>query len=308
MTDKIENRVDATNAVAQRIEARPIATRATTDHQLLDTWLAEMGSDATRKNFGRTVEQFLEALPMRLRDAKLEDVREALEVITIDRADSTAKQYTLRVKSFIGFAHRLGYLPFNAGAAIKVKVGRRSVAKRSPSETEIALLIRGAPSKRDRLLLQIAYAGGLRVSEIVSIRWADVIEREAGMVQLSITGKGGVERDILLPEIVSRNLLAMRGDDDNDAPVFKSRKGGTALTTRAVNHMIKAAAVAAEINPDISAHWIRHGHASHALDRGATLADVKETLGHANVATTSTYLHSRPDRSSGLKLDAGVWL
>jgi hypothetical protein len=73
--------------------------------------------------------------------AKHEDVRDALEVITADRADSTAKQYTLRVKSFVGFAHRLGYLAFNAGAAIKVKVGRRSVAKRSPSETEIALLI-----------------------------------------------------------------------------------------------------------------------------------------------------------------------
>jgi site-specific recombinase XerD len=80
------------------------------------------------------------------------------------------------------------------------------------------------------------------------------------------------------------------------------------MGARAVNYMIKAAAAKAEVNPDISAHWIRHGHASHALDRGATLADVKETLGHANVATTSTYLHSRPDRSSGLKLDAGVWL
>ena len=107
---------------------------------------------------------------------------------------------------------------------------------------------------------------------------------------------------------MSRNLVALRDDADSDAPIFKSRKGGKPLTARAVNHMIKRAAEIADINPNISAHWIRHGHASHALDRGATLADVKETLGHANVATTSTYLHSRPDRSSGLKLDAGVWL
>ena len=158
------------------------------------------------------------------------------------------------------------------------------------------------------MLLQVAYAGGLRVSEIVSLTWGDVIERDGDQVQLSVTGKGGHVRDILLPEIVSRNLLGLRGDADDAAPIFKSRKGGGPLTARAVNHMIKRAAETAEVNPNISAHWIRHGHASHALDRGATLADVKETLGHANVATTSTYLHSRPDRSSGLKLDAGVWL
>ena len=173
---------------------------------------------------------------------------------------------------------------------------------------EISLLVRAAPTKRDRILLQVAYAGGLRVSEIVSLTWSDVIERDGDQVQLSVTGKGGHVRDVLLPEVVSRNLMALRGDADSDAPLFKSRKGGKPMGARAVNYMIKAAAAKAEVNPDISAHWIRHGHASHALDRGATLADVKETLGHANVATTSTYLHSRPDRSSGLKLDAGVWL
>lgn len=51
----------------------------------------------------------------------------------------------------------------------------------------------------------------------------------------------------------------------------------------------------------------RHAHASHALDRGATLAEVQWTLGHANVATTSGYLHARPNGSSGLKLDEGIF-
>ena len=90
----------ATLEVARRIEAAPIATRATTDYLLLDTWIAEMGSPATRKTFAKTVSQFLDTLPMGLRQAKLEDVREAIEAITAGRADSTAKQYALRVKSF----------------------------------------------------------------------------------------------------------------------------------------------------------------------------------------------------------------
>ena len=54
-------------------------------------------------------------------------------------------------------------------------------------------------------------------------------------------------------------------------------------------------------------NWLRHAHGSHALDRGATLAEVQTTLGHANVATTSGYLHARPNTSSGLKLDEGIF-
>jgi integrase/recombinase XerD len=57
----------------------------------------------------------------------------------------------------------------------------------------------------------------------------------------------------------------------------------------------------------VSPHWLRHAHGSHALDRGATLAEVQTTLGHANVATTSGYLHARPNTSCGLKLDEGIF-
>jgi len=53
--------------------------------------------------------------------------------------------------------------------------------------------------------------------------------------------------------------------------------------------------------------WLCHVHGSHALDRGAALAEVQSTLGYANVATTSGYLHARPNTSSGLELDEGIF-
>ena len=71
--------------------------------------------------------------------------------------------------------------------------------------------------------------------------------------------------------------------------------------------MLKRAAKSAGITSDVSPHWLRHAHGSHALDRGATLARVQSTLGHSDVATTSNYLHARPDTSSGLKLDQGIF-
>jgi site-specific recombinase XerD len=63
-----------------------------------------------------------------------------------------------------------------------------------------------------------------------------------------------------------------------------------------------------DVAENVSAHWLRHAHGSHALDRGATLAEVQTTLGDSNIATTSAYLHTRPDSSNGLKLDPGVFL
>jgi integrase/recombinase XerD len=287
------------------------ATRAETDEQLLQSWLKSLSSPHTRRNFETTARRVLAELPMGLRSASVEDVREALEKVTHGVGKTTRTQYVLRVKSLLGYAHKVGYTPFNAGAVIKVKPGAAhrgaTLAKRIITETEIALLIRGAPSKRDRVLIETGYAGGLRVSEIVSLTWADVLPRDE-CVQLSITGKGGKVRQVLLPEIVSRSLLSLRGDAGANDPVFASRKGGGRLTERAVHAMVKRAAKKAGINADVSPHWLRHAHGSHAIDRGASLPEVQATLGHGNISTTSGYLHARPDSSSGLVLDPGVFL
>jgi integrase/recombinase XerD len=186
---------------------------------------------------------------------------------------------------------------------------RANLAKRIVSEVDVALLVRGARTKRDRVLLEVLYAGGLRVSELVALTWSDVLTRDKeGRVQLSIVGKGGVVRQVLLPAAVSRSLLSLRGDAGTNDPVFASRKGGGPLTTRAVLGTVKRAAAKAGLDAPISPHWLRHAHASHAIDRDATLPEVQATLGHGNIATTSGYLHARPESSSGLKLDPGVFL
>jgi integrase/recombinase XerD len=72
--------------------------------------------------------------------------------------------------------------------------------------------------------------------------------------------------------------------------------------------MLKAAAERAGLPAGFSAHWLRHAHASHAIDHGAALTVVQATLGHGNIAVTSGYLHARPGDSSGLHLDPGVFL
>jgi integrase/recombinase XerD len=161
-------------------------------------------------------------------------------------------------------------------------------------ELEMRMLIRAANPGRDRLMLEVAYFGGLRVSELVSLTWAQVIRRDDGQAQLSIIGKGDKEREVLIPAVIAGPLWASRGEAPASAPVFPSvRNPGHALTERAVNYIIKDAAERAGINPAASVHWLRH-----ALGLAPVCAAVPARRRRAHRSRPG-----RPDR--GLPRDGG---
>ena len=285
-------------------------TNAKTDGELLKVWLKSHrdGSAHTVRVYSRVGERFLSALAAAgagLRTATVEDVLQAVEAMRVKEDGSpvkpaTVNTYVASVKSFLGFAHRVGYTRFNAGPLIKLKKAPRQVAQRIMGELEVRMLIRAARPGRDRLMLEVAYFGGLRVSELVSLTWSQVIRRDSGEAQLEVVGKGDKVRQVLIPTAIAGPLLASRGDAPTSAPVFGSvRRPGQPLTERAVNYILKNAAARAGVNPAASVHWLRHAHASHAIDNGAPITLVSATLGHADLKTTSVYAHARPGESSG---------
>ncbi|WP_430734229.1 tyrosine-type recombinase/integrase [Fodinisporobacter ferrooxydans] len=92
--------------------------------------------------------------------------------------------------------------------------------------------------------------------------------------------------------------MKLREEAELDDPIFVSRKKEGQLSPSQVHRIVKAAAKRAGLGDNVSAHWLRHAHASHSLDRGAPIHLVQSTLGHASVATTGRYLHARPTDSS----------
>jgi integrase/recombinase XerD len=119
--------------------------------------------------------------------------------------------------------------------------------------------------------------------------------------QITVFGKGGVTRAIQLPASVWKLVSGLHPADANpDDPVFRSRKAkhGGRLQPLAVLRIVRQAARRAGIELPVSPHWLRHAHASHALDRGAPIHLVQATLGHASITTTGRYLHARPHDSS----------
>jgi integrase/recombinase XerD len=164
------------------------------------------------------------------------------------------------------------------------------------------LAIEAAP--RDRILLRLLYQGGLRVSEAVGLRWRNLRPHgEAG--QITVFGKGGRTRSIALPTPLWAELISLRGSAAAEEPVFPSRSGKV-LDRGRVRVILRQTAQRAGIASPVSPHWLRHAHASHALDHGAPIHLVQATLGHASIGTTSAYLHSRPAVSSASFLSIGT--
>jgi integrase/recombinase XerD len=140
-------------------------------------------------------------------------------------------------------------------------------------------------------MLEVGYFGALRVSELAGLTWSQIIPRDTGEAQLAIVGKGDKPRNILIPVGLAVELRELRGDAPAAARVFP-------VSERRINYIVKAAAKRAGINSAASAHSLRHAHASHAIDEGAPITLVSQTLGHADLKTTSIYAHARPNDSS----------
>ena len=274
--------------------AGAIAPCSDQDGELVRLWLHGR-PPTTRRAYTGDVGRFLAAVAKPLVAVTLGDVQAYADSLA-DLAPATQARQLSAVKSLLAFGHRIGVLPVNVGAALRLPKLRSRLAERILPEATVQRLLALEVDPRNRVLLRLAYAGGLRVSELVGLAWRDLQPREdAG--QVTVFGKGGKTRTVLLSAATWTELTALRHDAGADDPVFRSRRGGH-LDPRQVRRIVLGAAQRAGLEAKVSPHWLRHAHASHALDRGAPVHLVAATLGHASIATTGKYAHARPSDSS----------
>lgn len=280
--------------IAPDLEVQLPPAQADDDAQVIRLWLARSSSPNTRRNYAREAKRFLSHADKPLGSVRMGDLQDYLA--SLPGSSATVALAASALKSLFAFAQQVGFLRFNVGAAVKVPPIKNTLAERIMAEGDALLMIRQEPALRNRVLLTVLYGGGLRISEVCGLCWRDLAVRDkAG--QATVFGKGGKTRVVLLSAATWKVLVVLRADAGPDDPVFRSRKGG-ALDPSAVHRVVKAAAARAGLQPEVSAHWLRHAHASHALDRGAPIHLVQATLGHASVATTGRYLHARPSDGS----------
>jgi integrase/recombinase XerD len=268
------------------------------DTRLVELWLSMKTSPHTRRAYRTEAARFLAFIQKPLAGLTLTGLQAwAGHVGQGSLKPASQNRALTAIKSLLSFAQETGYLPFNVGAAVKLRPGRDGLSQRILEENEVARLIAAAPAGRDRLMLKLLYVSGIRVSELCGLKWCDTLPRgEAG--QITVFGKGGMTRTVLLKPAIWQQLLSTRTDVLALAPIFPSRKGGGPLDPSQVRRIVYAAARKAGLEQNVSPHWMRHAHASHALDHNAPIHLVQATLGHASISTTGRYLHARPTESS----------
>ncbi|HWE62264.1 MAG TPA: tyrosine-type recombinase/integrase [Chloroflexota bacterium] len=270
---------------------------------LLTSWLHGRSAH-TQRAYRANVERFLGFMAKPLAATTLADLQAYDAALQQeDLAPASRARMLAAVKSLLSFAHETGYLSFNMGKALRLPPIRARLAERILEEEAVVRMLALERDPRNVALLRLLYGGGLRLSEACALLWRDLQPRgEAG--QVTVCGKGARERVVLLSAATWRALIALRqAETVPDGPVFRSRNHRPLSATQAWR-VVKVAAARADLPPEVSPHWMRHAHASHALDRGAPISLVRESLGHSSLVTTSKYTHARPDDGSSRYLPA----
>jgi integrase/recombinase XerD len=221
-----------------------------------------------------------------------------------DKATTANRRLTV-FKRF--YRHALRFNLVKSDPCMKLRAAKQ--AQRFPktlSEAQIVALLNTPNIEtplglRDRTMLELMYASGLRVSEIVTLKTIALGLNE-GVVRI-VNGKGGKERLVpfgaeaglwLRRYLAEARVTLLEGKNCNE--VFVGRHTGSGLTRQAFWALIKRYALIANIPIALSPHTLRHAFATHLLNHGADLRVVQLLLGHADISTTQIYTHVARER------------
>jgi integrase/recombinase XerC len=261
----------------------------------------------TLRNYSSDLEQFVQFLT---RDETPEitqidhlTIREWLASLhTAKKNKSSIARKLAALRTFFQFLVREGVLELNPAKLVATPKSEKKLPKHLSIEEAIRFIESPDPEtdlgKRDRAMLELMYATGVRVAELTTLNLADVDFKNQ---LVRVTGKRRKQRIVPFGDPAGaaiRSYLEVREKFLLNAPVSKRDEEalflnyqGTRITTRSVGRMVeKYIRICAGMH-NISPHALRHSFATHLLDSGADLRDIQELLGHARLSTTQIYTH-----------------
>jgi integrase/recombinase XerC len=217
---------------------------------------------------------------------------------------ATTARHAAAARSFTAWLRREGLAPEDVGQRLVSPKARRTLPDVLAPDQARAVLGSAADAEdpvglRDALVLELLYASGIRVSELVGLD-VDDVDRDRRLVR--VLGKGRKERSVPygLPAEAALDAWLSRGRPalvtDASGPALLLGRRGRRLDPREARRTVHQAVAAAPGTPDIGPHGLRHSAATHVLEGGADLRSVQELLGHASLATTQIYTHVTVER------------
>ncbi|MCH3951367.1 MAG: site-specific tyrosine recombinase XerD [Acidaminococcus sp.] len=272
----------------------------------LDYLTVEMGlSPNTRDSYGRDLRMFSVRVKKELKDITRDDITKYMSDLKKENyAPTSSARKLAALKSFFRFMTSEGYIDEDPCEVIESDT-RGVVLPKVLSVEEVKRLFSAPDLKkpegfRDRTMLEVMYATGMRVSELLSL----TLQRVDLKAQYVIAyGKGSKERLIPLGQYAVKFLkeyidrvrpLFLKEDKPTDVLFLSVR--GTGMTRQRFWQVIKGYGEAVHIQKHLTPHILRHSFATHMLDNGADLRTVQELLGHSDISTTQIYTHLTNNR------------
>jgi integrase/recombinase XerD len=252
----------------------------------------------TQSSYGHDIRHFRQtvATPLpKVSLAQLQNYADTLDQLGL--SGSSRNRKLSAIKSLLRFAHQMGYTPFDAGRPLRLPKYRDRISERILTEGDVLRMISLESDDRNRAILIALYGLGCRVSELCGLTVGDCRPRGDGTGNVTLFTKGSKTNVVFAPAQLWSVLERQLSDRGADVPLFVGRKG-TGLRRETVTRIVAHAARRVGMTKNVSAHWLRHAHASHAIDRGAPLSLVTAQLSDSSAAVTSRYLHARTNDSS----------
>lgn len=212
--------------------------QAETDEHLIRLWLHGRPAN-TQRAYSRDAEQFRAFVRKALGQVTVGDIQAFADDLS-GLSDTSRARLLSSVKSLLTYGHRIGYLPFNVGAPVHLPRVKDTIAERILPEETVLKMIAFESHPRNKAVIRLLYSAGLLVSELSGLDWKDFQERDEA-AQVTVFGKGGKTRHILLTAGTWEGLCSIRDDAGADDPGFISRKGSRLSTSQVLRIVRKAA-------------------------------------------------------------------
>ncbi len=263
--------------------------------QFLD-WLSVRRSPHTVRSYGADLAQLSKLTEGR---ADLSTARFRQYLRTFGSSPTTRARKLSTLRTFCRYLKSAGHLDRDPTEPLEAPIKRKRLPKALSRQQAAEMLDQEAPGRtpsRDRAMLELMYAAGLRVSELVGL---DLAQVDLKGLSVKVRGKGNKERVALFGRTCAAALqdylAGGRVPPASGQPLFTNPKGGR-LSSRSVQTVVKKWARVSGLPPETSPHTLRHTFATHLLDGGADLKSVQQLLGHESLATTQIYTHVSIER------------
>ncbi len=244
---------------------------------------------------------FLKKENIDLLDVKYDDVRFFLmELNDKKNKASTISRKLSSLRGFYKFLINRDYIKNNPFTLIKTPRKEKKLPRffyyNELEEMFNSIDISDALGQRNRLILEVLYASGVRVSELVNIKLKDINDEE-----IKVLGKGNKERITRIGDY-AREILDLYLSDGykelnkNNSEYLFLNKNGNKLTTRGIRYILDEIIKNTNVKKKISPHMLRHSFATHLLNEGCDILSVQELLGHESLTATAIYTHVTTDR------------